>query len=76
MSIPNATVLITSFIHCVAYAKKPHAIKWGSHQDREVCLELPQKMAYAALESEYDKIYSYFQNDAPREVDYFNTIGM
>ena len=38
-----------------------------------MCLELLQKMAYAATDDEYTKLYTQFQTFAPKEVlNYFN----
>ena len=73
--LPNATVLICLFHTLRSLRREVTCDKMGiSSGQRTLCLELLQKMAYAPSESEYDKIYSQFQNDAPREVvDYFNT---
>ena len=73
--LPNASVLICLFHTLRSLRREVTCDKMGiSSGQRTLCLELLQKMAYAPLESEYDQIYSQFQNDVPREVvDYFNT---
>ena len=66
--LPNATVLICLFHTLRSLRREVTCDKMGvSSGQRTLCLELLQKMAYAPSESEYDKIYSQFQNDAPRE---------
>ena len=73
--LPNASVLICLFHTLRSLHREVTCDKMGiSSGQRTLCLELLQKMAYAPSKSEYDQIYSQFQNDAPREVvDYFNT---
>ena len=72
--LPNAVVLICLFHTLRTFRREVSCEKLGiSSGQRTMCLELLQKMAYAATDDEYTGLYTQFQTSAPKEVlNYFN----
>ena len=67
--LPNAIVLICLFHTLRTFRREVSCEKLGiSSGQRTVCLELLQKMAYAATDDEYTKLYAQFQTSTPKEV--------
>ena len=72
--LPNVIVLVCLFHTLRTFRREVSCEKLGiSSGQRTMCLELLQKMAYAATDDEYTKLYTQFQTSAPKEVlNYFN----
>ena len=73
--LPNVSVLICLFHAMRTFRREVTCDKLGiSSGQRNLCLELIQKIAYASSTDEYDNLYSQFQRDVPREVvTYYDT---
>ena len=66
---PNASVLICLFHTLRTIRREVTCDKMGiSSGQRNVCLELLQKICYAHSEADYNDLYSQFQICAPKEV--------
>ena len=66
---PNASVLICLFHTLRSFWREVTCDKMGiSSGQRNVCLELLQKMCYAHSEADYSDLYSQLQSCAPKEV--------
>ena len=66
---PNASVLICLFHTLRTIRREVTCDKMGiSSWQRNVCLELLQKICYAHSEADYSDLYSQFQICAPKEV--------
>ena len=66
---PNASVLICLFHTLRTMRREVTCDKMGtSFRQRNVCLELLQKICYAHSEADYSDLYSQFQISAPKEV--------
>lgn len=71
---PNAQLLICLFHTFRSFRREITAEKMGiTNGQRNMCLELVQKMAYALSEEKYLELYSQFQQSAPSTVlEYFD----
>ena len=72
--LPKAVVLICLFHTLQTFHREVTCEKLGiSSGQRRMCSELLQKMAYAATEDEYTRLYAQFQTSASKEIlNYFN----
>lgn len=68
-SLPQADIFICLFHALRSFRREITCERFGiTSGQRTLCLELIQKMAYAFSITEYEKIYSRFEEDAPKEV--------
>ena len=66
--LPKAVVLICLFHTSQKFHREVSCEMLGiSSGQRTVCLELLQKMAYAATDNEYTELYTQFQTSGPKE---------
>jgi zinc finger SWIM domain-containing protein 3 len=66
---PNATMLICLFHTLRTFRRELACNKIGiTQQQRELCLDLLQKIAYSVNEDEYELLYCQFKDSSPKEV--------